>query len=139
MGCHLGSRSIIFESAGVQGTKDGFIINAQYLSNILRAVFNNRIVRVLLLTYDQRLFVIGSSKVRSASITNVEGMRLYSISEMYATPPFRRFVFVSSEQEDSDSKSEVLAREISSVELTEDYVSKDAIAHLRKLFPQKLR
>ena len=68
-------------------------------------------------TYDERLFVIEFGRVRSATIPNVEGMMLYALSEMYATPPFRRFVFVDWEDE-TNRYFEVVSREISSVELT---------------------
>jgi len=74
---------------------DGVIIRARYKSGFLRSLFDKRVVLVVVLTYDERLFVIEFGRVRSASITNVEGMRLYSLSEMYATPPFRKFVFVA--------------------------------------------
>lgn len=88
----------------------------------------------MVLTYDERLFVIDFRKVRSASITDVKGMRLYSLSEMSAAPPFRRFVFVDWDEE-SNRHLEVVAQKISSVELTEDFVPGVAVAHLRKLFP----
>ena len=117
---------------------DGLIIGARYRSSFFRSVFDKREVSVVLFTFDQRLFVIAFRKVRSAIVNNVKGMRLYSLSEMYAMPPFRRFVFVNSD-EDSKSQLEVVAREISSVELTAEFVPREAITHLRKLFPQKPR
>jgi hypothetical protein len=61
-------------------------------------------------------------------------MRLYALSEMQATPPFRRFAFADWEEE-RERHCEVVAREITSTELTEDFVRKEAIAHLRNLFP----
>src|SRR5829696_3702081 len=115
---------------------DGVIIRARYKSGFLRSLFDKRVVLVVVLTYDDRLFVIEFGRVRSASITNVEGMRLYSLSEMYATPPFRKFVFVDSEEK-SNRNFEVVSREISSVELTEDFVPGDAVRHLRNLFPRQ--
>ena len=90
----------------------------------------------MVLTYDERLFLIEFSGVRSASITNVKGMRLYSLGEMYTPPPFRRFLFVDSEEE-SNRHLKVVAREISSVELTEDFVPKDAVVYLSNLFPRR--
>jgi len=82
-----------------------------------------------------RLFAIRFSRVRSANIKNVDGMRLYALSEMQATPPLRKFVFADWEEE-SDRYCEVVAREIMSTELTEDFVPKEAIAHLRNTFPR---
>jgi hypothetical protein len=117
--------------------RDGVIIEAEFKSGFLRAVFDKRVVLVMVLTCDDRLFVIELRGVRSASITNVKGMRLHSLKEMYATPPFRRFLFVSSEED--NRHVEVVAREISSVEMTEDFVSRDAIAQLRNLFPRTQR
>jgi len=115
--------------------RDGVIIDAKFKSGFLRSVFDKRVVLAVVLTYDERLFVIDFRGVRSASINNVKGMRLHSLKEMYATPPFRRFLFVDSEEE-NNRYFEVVAREISSVEMTEDIISKDAIAHLRNLFPR---
>jgi hypothetical protein len=117
---------------------DGVIITAEYKSGFLRSAFDKRRVMVMVLTYDERLFGIVFNRVRSASITNVEGMRLYSLSEMYERPPFRRFVFVDSEEE-SNRQLEVIAREISSVELTEDFIPQEARVHLRDLYPRKPR
>lgn len=118
--------------------RDAVIIEAEFKSGLLRSVFDKRVVRVMVLTYDDRLFVIAFRGVRSASITNVKGMRLHSLKEMYATPPFRRFLFVDSEEE-NNRYVEVVAREISSVEMTGDFVSEDAIAQLRNLFPRPRR
>lgn len=118
--------------------RDGVIIEAKFNSGFLRAVFDKRVVLVIVLTCDDRLFVITFRGVRLASITNVKGMRLHSLKEMYATPPFRRFLFVDSEEE-NNRDVEVVARDISSVELTEDFISKDAIARLRNLYPRPRR
>ena len=63
-------------------------------------------------------------------------MRLYSLGEIHATAPFRRFVFIDSEEK-SDRHCEVVAREMVSTEMTEDYVPKEAIVHLRNLFPKQ--
>ena len=115
---------------------DGVIISATYKSGFLRSLFDKRKVQVLVLTHEERLFGIWFTRVRSANIRNADGMRLYSISEMHATPPFRRFVFVDWE-EPSDRHCEVVAREIASAEITEDFVPKEAIVHLRKLFPKQ--
>lgn len=103
---------------------DGAIVKATYKSGFLRSVFGKRVVLVVLLTYKERLFVIRFSRVRSASIMNVDGMRLYSLSEMYATPPLRRFVFVDWEVE-SNRHCEVVARDLVITELTEDFVPKE--------------
>lgn len=115
---------------------DGVIVSATYKSNFLRSVFDKRVLVVLVLTYEERLFVIRFSRVRSTSIRNVDGMRLYSLSEMHATPPFRSFVFVDWE-ETSNRHCEVVARDIVSTEMTEDFVPKEAIVHLRNLFPKQ--
>lgn len=89
-----------------------------------------------MLTHEERLFVIRFSRVRSANIMNADGMRLHSLSEMHATPPFRKFVFVDSDEK-SNRHCEVEAREIDSTEMKEDFVPKEAIMHLRKLFPKQ--
>ncbi|HEU4934258.1 MAG TPA: hypothetical protein VFT48_19370 [Pyrinomonadaceae bacterium] len=115
---------------------DGVIVKATYKSGFLRSVFDKRVVTVIVLTYEERLFVIWFSRVRSASIINADGMRLYSLSEMHATPPCRRFVFVDSEEK-SNRYCEVVAREIASIEMTEDFVPKEAIVHLRNLYPKQ--
>ena len=81
------------------------------------------------------LFVVRFSRVRSASIRDEVGMRLDSLGEVHATPPFRRFVFVDSEEK-SDRHCEVVPREIVSTEMTED-VHKEAIVHLRNPFPKQ--
>jgi hypothetical protein len=118
--------------------RDGVIIATEFKSGFLRALFDKRVVLVIVLTCDERLFVITFRGVRSASITNVKGMRLHSLKEMYATPPFRRFLFVDSEEE-NNRDVEVVARDISSVELTEDFIPKEAIERLRNLFPRPRR
>lgn len=112
---------------------DGVIIAARYKSGFLRAVFDKRVVVVVILTYDERLFSIKFGRVRSTNIINAEGMRLSSLKEMYAAPSCRRFLFVDSEEK-SNRHLEVVAGEISSVELTEDFVPRDAIVHLRNLY-----
>ena len=115
---------------------DGVIVGAGYKSGFLRSIFDRRSVTVVVLTRDDRLFVISFGKVRSASITNAEGMRLDALNEMSATPPFRRFLFVDSE-ETSNRHFEVVAREISSVEMTEDLIPKEAFVRRRNLYPKK--
>lgn len=115
---------------------DGVIVKATYKSGFLRSVFDKRVVLVVVLTDEKRLFVIRFGRVRSASIINVDGMILYSLSEMYATPPLRKFVFVDWEDE-SNRRCEVVAREIESTEMTEDFVGKEAIERLRNLFPNQ--
>ncbi|HEY0765408.1 MAG TPA: hypothetical protein VGD61_23725 [Pyrinomonadaceae bacterium] len=115
---------------------DGVIVKATYKSGFLRSVFYQRVVLVVVLTEEKRLFVIRFGRVRSASIITVDGMILYSLSEMYATPPLRKFVFVDWEEE-SNRRCEVVAREIESTEMTEDFVGKEAIERLRNLFPNQ--
>lgn len=119
-----------------QDLHDGVIVTATYKSGFLRSVFDKRVVLVVVLTYEERLFVIRFGRVRSANIINVDGMRLYSLSEMRATPPFRRFVFVDSEEK-SNRHCEVVAREIASTEMTKDFVPEEAIERLRNLFPKQ--
>jgi|SRR6185503_7345985 len=114
---------------------DGVIIAAEYKSGFLRSILNKRVVVVAVLTYDDRLFSIRFGQVRSASITNAEGMRLYALKEMSATPPFRRFLFVDSEEK-SNRHFEVVAQDISSVELTEDFIPREAFVRLRNLYPR---
>jgi hypothetical protein len=115
---------------------DGVIVTATYKNGFLRSVFDKRAVLVLVLTHEERLFVIRFSRVRSANIMNADGMRLYSLSEMHAPPPFRKFVFVDSDEK-GNRHCEVEAREIASTEMKEDFVPKEAIMHLRKLFPKQ--
>ncbi|HEY0725919.1 MAG TPA: hypothetical protein VGD41_18380 [Pyrinomonadaceae bacterium] len=115
---------------------DGVIVKATYKSGFLRSVFYQRVVLVVVLTEEKRLFVIRFGRVRSASIITVDGMILYSLSEMYATPPLRKCVFVDWEEE-SNRRCEVVAREIESTEMTEDFVGKEAIERLRNLFPNQ--
>jgi hypothetical protein len=115
---------------------DGVIVGSRYKSGFLRSVFNRRVVSVVVLTDDDRLFSIVFGRVSSASITNAKGMRLHSFKETYATPPFRRFLFVSSEEK-SNHHFEVVARELSSVELTADFVPREAVVHLRNLYPRQ--
>lgn len=50
-------------------------------------------VRVLVRTQDDRLHAIEFHGVRSVRAHQPEGMMLYSLSEMAADPPLRRFVF----------------------------------------------
>ena len=78
----------------------------------------------------------GATRVRSASITNAPGMRLYALKEMYETPPFRRFLFVDAEEK-SDRHLEVVAQEISSVELTEEFIPREAFVRLRNRYPRQ--
>ena len=114
---------------------DGIVVSATYRKGILRSILNKREVNVLVLTYEQRLFIITFGRVHSAIINNVEGMMLYSLTEMSAESPFRRFVFVNwYDGEESHRELEVVAREISSVELTEDFIPKEAIEELRNKF-----
>jgi hypothetical protein len=115
--------------------RDGIIFIVKYLRNFVRTLFHTRTVRILLFSHDQRVFVIAFRKVHSASINNAVGMRLYSLNEMSATPPFRRFVFVNHEQ-DSDRHLEVVAQEISSVELTEEVLTKDGIDAVARYIKQ---
>jgi hypothetical protein len=60
---------------------DGVIVSTTYKSGFLRSIFDRRVVLVLVLTIEERLFAIRFSRVRSASIKNVDGMRLYALSE----------------------------------------------------------
>lgn len=115
---------------------DGVIVTASYKSGFLRSLFNKRVAMVLILTDDDRLFSIHFARVRSASITNAPGMRLYALKEMYETPPFRRFLFVDAEEK-SDRHLEVVAQEISSVELTEEFIPREAFVRLRNRYPRQ--
>src|SRR5262245_42341594 len=116
---------------------DGVIIGTGYKSGFLRSIFDKCVVTVVVLTYDDRLVSIHFGRVRSASITNAEGMRLYSLNEMSATPPLRRFLFVDAEEK-SNRNVEVVAREIASVELTGDIIPRDEVVRrLRHLYPKQ--
>ena len=114
---------------------NGIIVAAGYKNGFVRSLFDKRRVTVVVLTNDDRLFSIRFGQVRSASITNAEGMRLYALKEMSATPPFRRFLFVDSEEK-SNRHFEVVAQDISSVELTEDFIPREAFVRLRNLYPR---
>lgn len=98
---------------------DGVVFRVAYRNNVLRSLFNKREVTILVNTQDLRLFTIGFQNIQAAIINQAEGMVLSSISEMSATPPFRRFVFVNREKQ-TDSCLEVVAQGISITELTDD-------------------
>ena len=76
---------------------------------ILRVEKNGDELRVLVKAYDGRLHVITFLQVHSAEMHGPEGMMLYSLSEMTADPPYRRFEFTNWE-EDDDRFLRVLAK-----------------------------
>jgi|SRR5215813_3338362 len=121
---------------------DGIVFSVKYLRNIFRTLFNKCILRVLLLTDDQRLLIVTFFKVHSANINSAEGMIISSLSEMSATPPFRRFVFVNREL-NRDRHLEVIAQEFLSIELTDDILPRDQIdavvRHIRSRFNKSIQ
>lgn len=64
---------------------------------------------VSLQSVEQRLFQIEFHGVESVTSTQPEGMMLYSISEIRAQAPMRRFVFANWDEQD-DALLEVCAR-----------------------------
>jgi hypothetical protein len=98
----------------------------RYLSNddvhdaSVRAVTrNDNELRVVLQTADGRLLAFEFNDVQSLKMHRPEGMVLYSLSEMEASPPYRKFVFTNWDEED-DACLEILAREIKGPESLSD-------------------
>ena len=86
---------------------------------ILRVEKNGDVLRVLVKANDGRLHVITFLQVHSAEMHEPEGMILYSLSEMTADPPYRRFEFTNWE-EDGGGSLQVLAKEIVCCEIGEE-------------------
>jgi len=68
-------------------------------------------VRVLVRSYESQLYAFEFDLVQSVKSVEPEGMMLYSLTEMPAPPPFRRFVFTNWD-EDGKGMLEVVAQEI---------------------------
>lgn len=83
---------------------------------ILRVQNDGDLVRVLVKAYDDRLHAFEFHGVRSLKSHKPEGVMLYSLSEMAAAPPLRRFTFAAWEG-DGESFLEVTAEAINSYEV----------------------
>jgi hypothetical protein len=67
-------------------------------------------IQVSLIGEDKEIIIIKFVEVKSVKSNNAKGMILYSISEMEEQLPFRKFVFVSWDEED-DSSLEIVAQD----------------------------
>ena len=81
---------------------DGFVLQVQD---------NGGTARILVRAYDGQLYAFEFDGVKSITSLKPEGMMLYSLSEMAAPQPFRRFVFVNWE-DDSENALEVMAQQM---------------------------
>ena len=81
---------------------DGFLLQVQD---------NGGTARILVRAYDGQLYAFEFDGVKSITSLKREGMMLYSLSEMAAPQPFRRFVFVNWE-DDSENALEVMAQQM---------------------------
>jgi hypothetical protein len=88
---------------------DGYIVEVQR---------QNEKARVVIRGASGRLFAVEFCGVQSVKAHRAEGMLLYSLSEMKAAAPLRRFVFVNWDEED-DASLEIVARELSTSALGE--------------------
>ncbi|HTB82094.1 MAG TPA: hypothetical protein VK742_00435 [Candidatus Sulfotelmatobacter sp.] len=69
-------------------------------------------VRVRVRGASGKIFVVEFAKVGAVTSSRPEGMLLYALSEMQGQPPFRRFVFANSDEED-DAVLEIDAERLS--------------------------
>ena len=79
---------------------------------LLRVSVEGRTVEVVVKGYSGREHVVLFEGVDEVQMTEPEGMVLYSLSEMRATPPLRKFVFTNSE-ENRPAALSVVAEEFS--------------------------
>ena len=86
---------------------------------ILRIHHNGASARVLVKAYDGRLYAFTFSGVQSLKSVEAEGMMLYSLTEMTAVPPLRRFVFTNWNEE-AEGVLDLVALEITSGEIVEE-------------------
>ena len=75
---------------------------------ILRVSVDGKTAEVILEGYSSREHAVVFEGVQELEMNEPEGMLLYSLSEMRATPPFRKFVFTNNE-EDSRKFLSILA------------------------------
>ena len=66
---------------------------------ILKLQHNDATVRVLVKSSDGQLYAFEFDLVQSVTSVEPEGMTLYSLTEMAAAAPFRRFVFTNWDEE----------------------------------------
>ncbi len=92
---------------GDRDLHDGVVVGVQRTGDVARVVVK---------TYDGRRLEVEFSGVESLEQRDAEGMRLYSLSEMTAASPLRRFVFTNWDDE-ADAQLEVLARDFACREL----------------------
>jgi hypothetical protein len=86
---------------------------------ILRLQHSGASARVLVKACDGHLYAFEFDGVQSLKSFDAEGMMLYSLTEMTAVSPFRRFVFTNSDEE-ADGVLELVALEITSREIAEE-------------------
>ncbi|MGA9670590.1 MAG: hypothetical protein WBQ94_15370 [Terracidiphilus sp.] len=72
---------------------------------ILRVSFEGGAAEVTLEGYSGREHVVLFDGVDGVEMNEPEGMLLYSLSEMRATSPLRRFVFTNNDEDDKKSLS----------------------------------
>lgn len=78
--------------------------------HVVRVEQKGKRVSVLVRGFSGRRFWVEFSGVESVKSNRPEGMVLYSLSEMEAPAPFRRFVFTNWDEKD-DAYLEILARD----------------------------
>ena len=86
---------------------------------ILRVQHDNATARVLVKVYDGHLYAFNFEGVKYLHNIKAEGMMLYSLTEMTAVPPLRRFVFTNWDHE-SDAILDLVALDFTSREIAEE-------------------
>lgn len=66
--------------------------------------------QVSLISEDNEIIIVKFVGVKSIKVNRPEGMILYSISEMEEQSPFRKFIFVNSDEE-NDAELEIIAHD----------------------------
>jgi hypothetical protein len=84
---------------------------------ILQVKHSGAEVHVLVKAYDGRLFAFDFEGVDSINQIEPEGVILYSVSEMAAPTPFRRFVFCN--WRDQQNELEIVAQRVATREISD--------------------
>jgi hypothetical protein len=79
---------------------------------VLRVSLEGKTVEVVVQGYSGREHVVLFEGVQAVEMNQPEGMLLYSLSEMWASPPLRKFVFANNE-EDHPGYLSILATDFS--------------------------
>jgi len=79
--------------------------------HVFRVSVESGKVEVIVEGYSGRQYVVSFDGVEAVSMNSPVGMELYSLSEMQATPPLRKFV--SNSDDDDPSTLSVTARDFS--------------------------